>query len=56
MSENSQSSTDTASSWNDATTPTQNHHDKGKGDAEECVENGRLTIWIVNSIDDLLKI
>lgn len=41
MSENSQSSTDTALSSNDATTPTHNHNDKGKGEGEECVhENG----------------
>ncbi|XP_059163699.1 histone deacetylase complex subunit SAP130-A-like [Physella acuta] len=40
MSENSQSSTDTALSSNDATTPTHNHVDKGKGEGEDCVENG----------------
>lgn len=43
MSENSQSSTDTALSSNDATTPTHNHVDKGKGDGEDCVENGKLS-------------
>ncbi|XP_005112270.1 histone deacetylase complex subunit SAP130-A [Aplysia californica] len=40
MSENSQSSTDTALSSNDATTPTHNHNEKGKGEGDECLENG----------------
>ncbi|KAH9508731.1 hypothetical protein Btru_049757 [Bulinus truncatus] len=40
LSENSQSSTDTALSSNDATTPTHNHNDKGKGDGDDCNENG----------------
>ncbi|KAK0066728.1 mucin-5AC isoform X3 [Biomphalaria pfeifferi] len=40
LSENSQSSTDTALSSNDATTPTHNHNEKGKVEGEDCVENG----------------
>ena len=36
----SQSSTDTALSSNDATTPTNNHNDKAKCDGEENMENG----------------
>ncbi|CAL1527860.1 unnamed protein product [Lymnaea stagnalis] len=43
LSENSQSSTDTALSSNDATTPTHNHNNKGKGEGEDCIENGPST-------------
>ncbi|BFZ06116.1 hypothetical protein BsWGS_09156 [Bradybaena similaris] len=50
VSENSQSSTDTALSSNDATTPTQNHNEKGKGDADECLEHSPSSLCIVNNI------
>ncbi|GFN91543.1 histone deacetylase complex subunit sap130-like [Plakobranchus ocellatus] len=50
MSENSQSSTDTALSSNDATTPTNNHNDKSKGEGEEGMENGPSQTSHVNNI------
>ncbi|CAG5135264.1 unnamed protein product [Candidula unifasciata] len=50
VSENSQSSTDTALSSNDATTPTHNHHDKGKGDGEDCLQHSPVSLCVVNNI------
>ncbi|GFS14250.1 histone deacetylase complex subunit SAP130-like [Elysia marginata] len=46
----SQSSTDTALSSNDATTPTNNHNDKAKPDGEENIENGPSQNSTVNNI------
>ncbi|RUS89796.1 hypothetical protein EGW08_002408 [Elysia chlorotica] len=46
----SQSSTDTALSSNDATTPTNNHNDKLKGDGEESMENGPSQNSTANNI------
>lgn len=46
----SQSSTDTALSSNDATTPTNNHNDKAKVDGDDNIENGPRQNATVNNI------